>query len=121
MPQVTSRIARTDAELARRLGFSRVTIGDWRARFVDTPATRDVEAWRAFVARHDLGRSPNRAGVDPDVRRAAQEAMLAAEGALYRCERIVARADPARGLAFLAGRRKVAATLAPLWAIVERV
>lgn len=49
----------TTAALARELGFSISAFGKWRKSFPDAPAGIEVEAWRAFIAKHGLGTKGN--------------------------------------------------------------
>lgn len=54
-----SNTVTTTAALARELGFSISAFGKWRKAFPDAPAGIEVEAWRAFIAKHGLGTKGN--------------------------------------------------------------
>jgi len=45
----------TDRQLAKQLGFSHTAIRVWRERFADAPFDADLEKWRAFITKHNLG------------------------------------------------------------------
>lgn len=51
---------KTLTSVARALGFSAHALANWRAQYDDAPRMFAEDEWKAFIAKHDLGNSPNR-------------------------------------------------------------
>ena len=60
MKSTPEQITQSWKEIASTLGYSRNAVYAWR-KLDGAPQTPDLEAWKAFVAEHDLGVVGNRA------------------------------------------------------------
>lgn len=61
MKKTSKTPTKTWSGLASALGFSRVSIGQWR-KLPDAPATPDLGKWQEFIAENGLGIAGNRVG-----------------------------------------------------------
>lgn len=95
--------------LAKVLGFTSPTIGNWRRQYPDAPASLDPVAWRAFIATHGLGTRGNFQAASKQV---LAERKLLAESRLLELKfrkisrEVIAGNDVDSFLLFLASRLK---------------
>ncbi len=111
----------TESELARRLGFSRAALRDWRERYLDAPGLdSEPQAWREFIHRNGLGVAPNREA-PPDNRREILDGLLSLETGLRAVRLKIAAALPAEDEPMRAVQETVAEALKPAYEIAGRL
>jgi hypothetical protein len=101
----------TTAELARRLMVSQSAVAKWRKQHQDAPVENDPDVWKAFMAKHGLGKRGN---FKPDNLRDADLAKRTAETRLLHIKiakeerKLIDAADVDSFLLHLASRLKSA-------------
>lgn len=102
----------TLAAVAAELGHSTRALQQWRERFPDAPAANDVEAWRAFKAKHNLGeRIGNRVSKSREeilTEKAQAETRLTLLKIAKEERKVIPAADVDSFLLFLSSRLKAA-------------
>ncbi len=109
--------AKTETDLAERLGCTRATLYQWRRDHTDAPAGRDVHEWKNFMQAHQLGTKSLAAGrYSP--RSEAEKLVMHAEAVLWTANDVVAKISADKAREFLEQRRKISVLIDPLYRII---